>query len=76
VKSAALNDQGVAEKLSTFLAFSALQLASMLIFLFGITSIVRRKGWKTPTEMDLKAGIALPFAAGVVCLYVVIREAQ
>jgi hypothetical protein len=72
---AAPNGPTDAQRLSTFLAFSSVQLAFMLIFLFGITSMVRRKGWKTPNEMNVK-GIAIPFAAGLICLYAVIQEAQ
>ncbi len=65
-----------AEKLSTFLAFSTVRLAFMLVFLFGITSMVRRTGWKNKDEMKVTPGIAVPIAAGIICLYTVIREAQ
>jgi len=46
-----------AEKLSTFLAFSSFRLVFMLILLFGVTSMVRRTGWKNKNEMN-EAGIA------------------
>jgi hypothetical protein len=72
----AIADTSGADKLSSFLAFSSVRLASMLIFLFGMTSLVRRKGWKNKDEMKVTAGIAIPIAAGILCLYTVIREAQ
>ena len=61
---------------ANFLAFSALRLAFMLFVLFGMTSFVRRKGWKNKDEMEVLQGIALPIAAGIFCLYTVIGAAQ
>ena len=74
VSKGAPKDPG-ADPLSKIMTASAL-FVGLLFFLFGMASMVRRIGWKDKDEMHLVRGIGIPFAAGVFCIYAVIRATQ
>jgi hypothetical protein len=65
-----------AAELSAFVTMSGLRLAFMLLILFGMTSVVRRYGWKTKDDIRVLQGITLPIAIGIICLYAVLKVAQ
>lgn len=69
------SDAGLDADLSRFLTSSALRLTFLLLLLFGMSSFVRRTGWKNEDEIKLIRGILVPIGAGVLCLYAVVGAA-
>lgn len=61
--------------LTNTLATSGYLIAFMLLGLWGISTLVRKRGWKSDTEMHPVQGIAVPLAFGVLSLIVVMAGA-
>lgn len=51
---------------------SAFILVGLIVGLWGTTSFVRSSGWSGQDSLDLRKGIAIPLAMGIVYLYAVL----
>jgi hypothetical protein len=71
--AAQLQDQ--AQKLSAQIADSGWLIALMFLALWSISTLVRKKGWKSATEMDTLVGIAVPLAFGILSIILVMAGA-
>lgn len=60
--------QGQAQNLSSQFAASGWLIALMVLALWSVSTIVRKKGWKSKDEMTPFTGIALPLAFGILAL--------
>jgi hypothetical protein len=67
--------QAQARALSNQLATAGWLIAAMFLGLWSISTIVRKWGWKSATEMKPVIGIGLPLAFGVLALIVVMSRA-
>ena len=65
-----------AANLSQKLMGSAWLLLSLVLLLWGVTTIVKRWGWKTESELHPFLGIGLPLALGVLSLVTVMTVVQ
>ena len=61
--------------LTNTLVTSGYVIAFMLLGLWGISTLVRKRGWKSDTEMYPVQGIAVPLAFGVLSLILVMAGA-
>ena len=68
--------QGDAANLSQKLMGSAWLLLALVLLLWGVTTIVKRWGWKTESELYPFLGIGLPLALGVLSLVTVMTVVQ
>lgn len=66
------SDPLLSANLAKFLTSSAVRLTALLLLLFGISSFVRRTGWRNQDDIKVWRGIVIPIVAGVLCLYAVI----
>lgn len=57
--------------LSSQLTMSGWLIALFFLALWSVSTVVRKWGWKSNTEMKPVVGIALPLAFGVLCLVLV-----
>lgn len=62
--------------LSASMATAGGLIASMFIGLWAVSSIVRKWGWRSETELSPAIGIALPLVLGVLFLMVVMVSSQ
>ena len=60
-----------ARELTDFMTTSGWLIAAMVFGLWSVSTIVRKWGWRSETEMTPAVGIALPLALGVLSLMVV-----
>ena len=60
--------QSQSNKLSGHLTTSGWFIAAMFFGLWSISTVIRKWGWKSETEMTPVVGIALPLAVGVLAL--------
>ena len=67
--------QSEAEGIAHLLTTSGWVIALMAIGLWSASSVVRKFGWKSETELNPILGIGLPIAIGVLFLIVVMAEA-
>ena len=68
--------QAEAVSLSQKLMGSAWLLLSLVLLLWGVTTVVKRWGWKTESELYPFLGIGLPLALGVLSLVTVMTAVQ
>lgn len=71
----ALALQQETQKLSNQLAVAGWLITLLLLGLWSISTVVRKRGWKSATEMNTIVGIAVPMAFGVIALIVVMVQA-
>lgn len=72
---AATNLQTQAATLSSNIAWSGWLVALMFLGLWGVSTLVRKWGWKSPTEMNVIIGIAIPLGFGILTLVGVMAQA-
>lgn len=68
--------QSEAAHLSQKLMGSAWLLLALIVLLWGMTTVVKRWGWKTESELYPVLGIGLPLALGVLSLATVMTAVQ
>lgn len=69
--SAIADLQTTSVRLSSQLTMSGWLIALFFLALWSLSTVVRKWGWKSSTEMKPLVGIALPLAFGVMCLVLV-----
>jgi len=47
---------------------------AMVVGMWGVSTIIRKVGWKSENEMSWFWGVILPFVYGVICLYIAVNR--
>lgn len=47
---------------------------TMVIGMWGVSTIVRKLGWKSEDNMSWFCGIIVPFVFGIICLYIAVNR--
>ena len=71
----AMEIQAKAQLLTGQLATAGWLIALMFLGLWSISTVIRKWGWKSETEMNAGVGIALPLAFGILALIAVMAGA-
>lgn len=74
-QESAANLQAQASQLSDNIALSGWLVAFMFLGLWGVSTLVRKWGWKSQTEMNAFVGIAIPLGFGILTLVGVMAQA-
>lgn len=67
--------QAQAALLSGQIAFAGWVIALLLFSLWSVSTVVRKWGWKSESEMTVLAGITIPLGVGILSLIVVMAGA-
>jgi hypothetical protein len=68
--------QAQAQELTSKISSAGWSIALMFLALWAVSTIVRKWGWKSETEMKPIPGIAIPFSLGILSLIVVMLGAS
>jgi hypothetical protein len=68
--------QAIVHTSSSHVATAGWAIAMMFVALWSVSTVVRKWGWKSETEMNTVIGIAVPLAIGVLALATVMAGAS
>lgn len=65
---------GVSQMIKNKLMHAPWIILAMVIGMWGVSTVVRKLGWKSEDNMSWFWGIIVPFVFGIICLYIAVNR--